>query len=56
MDGQGDGAQGMSITGGGGRARVPNLCVQAPMSGGWHTGVKTEFASCRVPPVRRKEG
>ena len=32
-------------------------CVLAPMSGGWRTqGVKGEFTSCRVPPVRRKEG
>ena len=65
-DGQGDGVpQGMSSTGGGGLARVPNLRVCKHLASGWHTqGEKDELTSCRgyrlvgvaIPPVSRKGG
>ena len=43
------GPQGMSLTSGGGLARVPNLRVYDHLSDlGWHTqGVKDELTSCR---------
>ena len=43
---EGRGPQGMSATGGGGPARVPNL--RAPPGGAWRTqGGKGELTSCR---------
>ena len=45
---EGWGPQGMSITGGGGLARVPNLRVCKHLSRGWHMqGGKDELTSCR---------
>ena len=47
-DGQGMGSQGMSATGGGGLARVPNLRVCKHQVLGWHMqGGKDELTSCR---------